>query len=108
VSLAHEFEIAMALVDPAAVSHWSAMSCHRLTEPPPRPGGPWLACVENRPILRDYRVGKLTTMRWAKMMKVSHDTAQRDIAALIGHGILVKDAAGGRSTSYSLKPAARN
>lgn len=47
--------------------------------------------------------GKLTTTKWAKLMKCSHDTAQRDIVGLIEHGIMVKDAAGGRSTSYSLK-----
>lgn len=33
---AHEFEIAMSLVAPAAVSHWSAMSHHGLTEQLPR------------------------------------------------------------------------
>jgi predicted transcriptional regulator of viral defense system len=32
----HEFEIAMALVDPAAISHWSAMHYHELTEQSPR------------------------------------------------------------------------
>ncbi len=32
----------------------------------------------------------------------SQDIAQRDIQGLIGQGILVKDAAGGRSTGYSL------
>jgi predicted transcriptional regulator of viral defense system len=32
----HEFEIAMALVKPAAISHWSAMSHHGLTEQVPR------------------------------------------------------------------------
>lgn len=32
----HEFEIAMALVDPAAVSHWSALHHHGLTEQAPR------------------------------------------------------------------------
>lgn len=48
--------------------------------------------------------GKLTTTKWALLMKCSHDTAQRDIVGLIGHGILVKEAAGGRSTSYSLRP----
>ena len=36
VAPAHEFEIAMALVDPAAVSHWSAMRHHGLTEQIPR------------------------------------------------------------------------
>ena len=32
----HEFEVAMALVGPAAISHWSALSYHRLTEQAPR------------------------------------------------------------------------
>lgn len=36
VSPAHEFEIAMSLVKPAAISHWSAMSHHGLTEQSPR------------------------------------------------------------------------
>jgi predicted transcriptional regulator of viral defense system len=34
--LAHEFEVAMALVDPAAISHWSALHHHGLTEQIPR------------------------------------------------------------------------
>ena len=36
VSPAHEFEIAMSLVKPAAISHWSAMSHHGMTEQSPR------------------------------------------------------------------------
>jgi len=36
VSPLHEFEIAMALVRPAAISHWSALSHHGLTEQVPR------------------------------------------------------------------------
>ena len=32
----HEFEIAMALVSPAAISHWSALHHHGLTEQAPR------------------------------------------------------------------------
>jgi Fic family protein len=46
--------------------------------------------------------GKLTSTKWAKLAKCSQDTAQRDIVELIGHRILAKDTAGGRSTSYSL------
>ena len=46
--------------------------------------------------------GKLTTSKWAKLAKCSHDTALRDIEDLIHRKVLVKDAAGGRSTSYSL------
>ena len=34
-TLAHEFEIAMALVNPAAISHWSALHYHGLTEQAP-------------------------------------------------------------------------
>jgi len=33
---AHEFEIAMALVDPAAISHWTALHHHGLSEQAPR------------------------------------------------------------------------
>src|SRR3989338_3966573 len=36
VTPAHEFEIAMALVDPAAISHWYAFHHHGLTEQTPR------------------------------------------------------------------------
>lgn len=46
--------------------------------------------------------GKLTTTRWAKLEKCSHDTALRDIQGLIEKGLLQKDPGGGRSTSYSL------
>jgi Fic family protein len=46
--------------------------------------------------------GKLTTVKWAKLAKCSHDTALRDIQNLIEQGILEKDAGGGRSTTYSL------
>ncbi|HAH06737.1 MAG TPA: DUF4172 domain-containing protein [Elusimicrobia bacterium] len=47
--------------------------------------------------------GKLTSSKWAKLAKCSQDTAQRDIQGLIEHGILAKDGAGGRSTSYSMR-----
>ncbi len=47
--------------------------------------------------------GTLTTTKWAKLAKCSHDTALRDIRALIDLGILQQDAGGGRSTSYSLR-----
>lgn len=46
--------------------------------------------------------GKLTSSKWAKLEKCSPDTALRDIDDLIRRGILRKDPAGGRSTSYSL------
>lgn len=36
VAPAHEFEIAMALIQPAAISHWSALHFHGLTEQVPR------------------------------------------------------------------------
>lgn len=48
--------------------------------------------------------GKLTSSKWAKLVKCSQDTAHRDIQELLNFGILIKNAAGGRSTSYSLNP----
>jgi len=36
VTAVHEYEVAMALVEPAAISHWSAMHNHGLTEQIPR------------------------------------------------------------------------
>ena len=47
--------------------------------------------------------GKLTSSKWAQLTKCSQDTAHRDILELVEKGILTKDSAGGRSTSYSLK-----
>ncbi len=47
--------------------------------------------------------GKLTSSKWAKLARCSQDTALRDIDELLLRDILVKDAAGGRSTSYSLR-----
>jgi len=52
--------------------------------------------------LLDGFEGKLTTSKWAKIANCSQDTAHRDILDLIEKGALQKDAAGGRSTSYSL------
>lgn len=52
--------------------------------------------------LLDGFEGKLTTSKWAAMTKSSQDTAYRDILDLVEKGILVRDPAGGRSTSYSL------
>lgn len=55
-------------------------------------------------LLGDFE-GKLTTGKWAKICKVSNDTALRDITDLLDKGILVKNKdAGGRSTSYYLVP----
>lgn len=52
--------------------------------------------------LLDGLEGKLTSSKWAKLAKCSQDTALRDILNLVERGILVKNPAGGRSTSYSL------
>jgi Fic family protein len=53
--------------------------------------------------LLDGFESKLTTSKWAKLVKTSQDTALRDIDDLLRRGILTKDAAGGRSTNYSLQ-----
>lgn len=52
--------------------------------------------------LLDGFEGKVTSSKWAALGKCSQDTASRDIDDLVKREILVKDAAGGRSTSYSL------
>jgi Fic family protein len=52
--------------------------------------------------LLDGFEGKLTSSKWAKLTKSSQATAGRDIDDLERKGILMRDAAGGRSTSYSL------
>lgn len=44
--------------------------------------------------------GKLNTSKYAKMMKISQDTAHRDIMALMELGMLEKEPGGGRSTTY--------
>lgn len=57
--------------------------------------------------LLDGFEGKITSSKWAKLAKTSPDTALRDISGLVDLGILLRDARGGRSTSYSLAPARR-
>ena len=53
-------------------------------------------------LLLDGFHGKLTNAKWATLTKASPDTALRDLNNLVGRGILTKEAAGGRSTAYSL------
>ena len=53
-------------------------------------------------LLLDGFEGKLTTGKWGKLAKASHDTALRDIHDLIAKGILKQEKAGGRSTAYVL------
>ena len=53
-------------------------------------------------ILIDGFEGKLTTAKWAKLCKCSHDTALRDIDDLIKKGILLRCVGRGRSTSYEM------
>ena len=52
--------------------------------------------------LLDGFFGKLNSSKWATITKSSSDTAVRDINDLILRHILVKEQAGGRSTSYIL------
>lgn len=53
-------------------------------------------------MLLDGFEGKLNSSKYAKITKVSQDTATRDLNNLVARGVLHKDLAGGRSTSYSL------
>ena len=52
--------------------------------------------------LLDGFEGNLTTSKWAALTRSSQDTALRDIQQLVDRGILVRNAAGGRSSSYAL------
>lgn len=52
--------------------------------------------------LLDGFEGKLTSSKWAKLAKTSPDTALRDINDLVSRDILIREAAGGRSTSNRL------
>lgn len=47
--------------------------------------------------------GKLQSSKWAKITKVSSDTALRDIKDLIEKGILQETSEGGRNANYELK-----
>lgn len=55
-------------------------------------------CMLNK--MFDGFEGNLTSKKWAKINKVSQDTAGRDINDLISKGILSVAPAGGRSTHY--------
>lgn len=52
-------------------------------------------------LLGDF-YGNLTTQKYAKLAKCSHDTALRDIRALMEYGVIVQSPSGGRSTQYQL------
>ena len=52
--------------------------------------------------LLDGFEGKLSSSKYAKLAKCSADTALRDINDLLDRRILVRESAGGRSTSYRL------
>ena len=54
--------------------------------------------------LLDGFEGTLTTSKWAALTKSSQDTALRDIQQLVERGVLMRNPAGGRSTSYSMAP----
>lgn len=71
---------------------WEAMSGQPLNERQSK--------VVNR--MLDGFEGKLTSSKWSALTRTSPDTALRDINDLLARGVLVKDEAGGRSTSYSL------
>jgi Fic family protein len=52
--------------------------------------------------LLDGFEGNLTTSKWAALTKSSQDSALRYILELVERGVLIRNPAGGRSTSYSL------
>ena len=52
--------------------------------------------------LLDGFEGKLSTSKYAKLVKCSGDTALRDIKLLLDQGILIQEEGGGRNTSYRI------
>jgi hypothetical protein len=58
--------------------------------------------------LPDGFKGKLTTSKYAKFARCSHDVAWLDILSLVDRSLLVRNRAGGRSTSYDLSTIPRN
>ena len=76
---------------------WKAQVWDRINE---KPINNRQRTVLNR--LLDNFKGKLNTSKYAKLAKCSSDTALRDINDLVQCGILLKNEAGGRSTSYRL------
>ncbi len=55
-------------------------------------------------LLFDGLDGRLQTALYARIARCSNDTALRDLTDLVGRGVLVRDAGGGRSTGYTLVP----
>lgn len=53
-------------------------------------------------LLGDFE-GHLTTSKYARIATCSNDTALRDIRELLARGVIVRNPAGGRSTSYRLQ-----
>ena len=53
-------------------------------------------------LLDETLIGVLNNSKWAKMSKVSNDTALRDIQDLVSKSVLVKEEGGGRNTSYRI------
>ncbi len=49
--------------------------------------------------------GHLTASKYAKLAKISHDTALRDVKDLLAAGLLERNPGGGRSTTYRLADA---
>ena len=58
----HEFEVAMALVHPAAISHWSALHFHGLTEQAPR--AVFVLTTTESSVPRTRRAGPAQDSRW--------------------------------------------
>lgn len=50
--------------------------------------------------------GKMMSSKWAKIGKCLQDSANRDIAVLLKHGLMEKGPGGGRSTNYVILQAA--
>ena len=96
--------VTTALTGFAAVERSHAMSYRLLTAQQYQQDADLMYATIHSDVLESLEgfEGKLTTSKWAALTKSSQDTALRDIQQLVERGVLVREAARGRSTSYSL------
>jgi len=73
----HEFEIAMALVNPAAISHWSAMHFHGMTEQIPR-------------IVYDTTTQPINILRSSKKLRKTQRNYNKEIEGILYQFIRIK------------------
>jgi len=125
VTPAHEFEIAMALISPAAISHWSALHHYGLTEQAPRKvfvltstdgSVPRVRGVKDKRASNEYPVGDTiyqfvqvnperyfgTEMRWIQEARVTITDPERTLLDGLSSGGVSRIQNTGASSQHAL------